>query len=214
MHSVWDSFLIAKAIRNTPPKYNHRLPDDRIEHSLRGAIYDPYVRQIMAEGVLKEWADDIPSWLQCPARNQLFEDKYFGWQQVFRNWFKGAGVRLSDDESDPGARTDDEVLCPYAWAKPTHALNCEIVWPEALDKSSYKEWLAAEVDEDNHNHDEDKDEDDIMGGRHPPHHEGPQLDTPEYAGAIAKRRLIEMLLAQAGVRLANTLNYLFANDGN
>lgn len=209
--------MIAKAIRNTPAKYNHPLPDDRVEHSLRGAIYDPYVRQIMAEGVLKEWADDIPTWLQCPARNQpSFENKYYGWQQVFTNLLKGVGVRLRDDDSDPGAATDDEVLCPYAWAKPTHALNCKIVWPKVLDKSSYKEWLAAPVDDDSHNHDEDEDEDDteIMGRRPPPHHEGPQLDTPEYAGAIAKQRLVEKLLAQAGVRLANTLNNLFANDGN
>ncbi|KAF8736122.1 hypothetical protein AX14_000845 [Amanita brunnescens Koide BX004] len=198
LHSVWDTFLISKALRHTPRKYNHPLPDKRIEYSLRGAIYDPYVRQIMVEGVLRDWADEIPAWLQCPPRNEL----QFGnrWQQVLSTWLR---------TSDPGARTDDETLCPYAWAKPIHALNCDIVWPKALDDESYKGWLAASVDNDV----DDDDDAEAMGGKRKPHRDdGLQLDTPEYAGEIEKRRLIEKLLAQAGVRLANTLNYLFADD--
>jgi hypothetical protein len=204
LHSVWDTFLISKALRHTPRKYNHPLPDKRIEYSLRGAIYDPYVRQIMVEGVLRDWADEIPAWLQCPPRNEL----QFGnrWQQVLSTWLR---------TSDPGARTDDETLCPYAWAKPIHALNCDIVWPKALDDESYKGWLAASVDNDVDDDDDYDDDDDAeaMGGKRKPHRDdGLQLDTPEYAGEIEKRRLIEKLLAQAGVRLANTLNYLFADD--
>ncbi|KAK2459617.1 hypothetical protein APHAL10511_008372 [Amanita phalloides] len=175
LHSVWDSKLIAKAIRSTPRKYNHPLPDERIEYSLRGAIYDPYVRQIMTEGVLHDWARDIPDWLECPARQQSSGDK-------------SGEQRVLSDEGDPGANTDDDVLCPYSWAKPIHALNCDIIWPKELDEVS-------------------------LGGRHRhPHHEGPELDTPEYAGVIAREKLIERLLAQAGVRLAHTLNLLFAEE--
>jgi hypothetical protein len=40
-----------------------------------------------------------------------------------------------------------------------------------------------------------------------------ELDTPEYAGAIEQRMLLEKLLAQGGIRLAGLLNYLFADQG-
>ena len=39
-----------------------------------------------------------------------------------------------------------------------------------------------------------------------------ELDTPTYAGVIAEKKLVERLLAQGGVRLANALNSLFAVD--
>ena len=159
----------------------------------------------MVEGVLNDWVDEIPSWLQCPARDELQSGN--GWQHVLSTWLRSP---------DPGARTDDDTLCPYAWAKPIQALNCDIVWPKALDEESNDGWFAASLDD--HDHiDLDDDNNDYVeatrGGRRKPHpDEGPQLDTPEYAGEIAKRRLVERLLAQAGVRLANTLNYLFADD--
>lgn len=156
----------------------------------------------MVEGLLKDWADEIPSWLQCPPRDELQSGN--GWQQVLSTWLR---------PSDPDTHTDDDTLCPYAWAKPIHALNCDIVWPKALDKEPNSGWFAASLDEDI-GLDDDDDVEATGGGRRKPHpDDGPQLDTPEYAGEIAKRRLVEKLLAQAGVRLANTLNYLFA-DGN
>ena len=149
----------------------------------------------MVEGVLNDWADEIPSWLQCPARDELQSES--GWQQVLSTWLRS---------SDPGTRTDDDTLCPYAWAKPIHALNCDIVWPKALEgEESNNGLFATSLD--------DLDVEATRGGRRKPHpDDGPQLDTPEYAGEIAKRRLVEKLLAQAGIRLANTLNYLFADD--
>ena len=39
-----------------------------------------------------------------------------------------------------------------------------------------------------------------------------ELDTPEYAGVIEKRMLLEKVLAQGGIRLAGVLNYLFADQ--
>jgi hypothetical protein len=38
----------------------------------------------------------------------------------------------------------------------------------------------------------------------------PQLDTPEYAGIIEEKWIVEKLLAQAGVRLAGILNRIFS----
>ncbi|KAG6838327.1 hypothetical protein H0H87_003370, partial [Tephrocybe sp. NHM501043] len=67
LHSVWDGLLIAKAIRETPQNYTHPLPSQQIEFSLRGTIYDSYVRRIMWEGILSQWASEIPAWLSCPA---------------------------------------------------------------------------------------------------------------------------------------------------
>lgn len=69
-------------------------------------------------------------------------------------------------------------MCPYFWAKPIHALNCEIVWPPALDSDD---------------------------------HEPIELDTPEYAGRIAKEMLVERLLAMAGIRTAAVLNTIFGD---
>ncbi|KAJ7028539.1 hypothetical protein C8F04DRAFT_62519 [Mycena alexandri] len=47
LHSLWDGLLIAKALRSVPPQYTRPLPYPQIEWSLRGAIYDPYIRMIM-----------------------------------------------------------------------------------------------------------------------------------------------------------------------
>jgi hypothetical protein len=38
----------------------------QIESSLLGAIFDPYVRWIVWEGIRQWWHSDLPSWLSCP----------------------------------------------------------------------------------------------------------------------------------------------------
>ena len=84
---------------------------------------------------------------------------------------------------------DGDVVCPYSWSQPLAALNCDIIWPKQL---TLKE-----------------------SGGNESNLETAQLelDTPEYAGVIEKRMLLEKLLAQGGVRLAGVLNYLFADQG-
>ena len=83
---------------------------------------------------------------------------------------------------------DGDVVCPYYWSRPLSFLNCDIVWPKemALMESWGNESSLELI----------------------------QLDTPEYAGVIEKRMLLEELLAQGGVRLAGVLNYLFADQGS
>jgi hypothetical protein len=39
-----------------------------------------------------------------------------------------------------------------------------------------------------------------------------ELDTPEYAGTIERKLIIEKLLAQGGLRLAGILNYVFGQE--
>ena len=82
---------------------------------------------------------------------------------------------------------DGDVVCPHFWSQPLNALNCDIVWPKQLDINS--------------------------GGNASMEADSLELDTPEYAGVVEQRMLLEKLLAQGGIRLAGILNYLFANDG-
>ena len=49
---------------------------------------------------------------------------------------------------------------------------------------------------------------DLLGGR--PSHPYLELDIPEYGGKITREWVAEKLFAMAGIRLAATLNYLFA----
>jgi hypothetical protein len=242
LHSVWDGQLIAKAIRTTPQKYLHPLPYPHIEHVLRGAIYDSYIRRIMAEGLLGAWKEDFKSWLQCPKRappGSLL-------QKVMTYWSGGAA---SNKRVDPGEEFDDEHICPFYWAEPTHELNCEFIWPAAIDETPYNDHSRRSLDSrahshhhahehDHHAHSHSSVEDEIAqlaepwelnedgfytaGGRPPrhrpstppppPHHRYLELDTPEYAGVVAKRMIIEKLLAQAGIRLAGILNMIFAEE--
>ena len=52
LHSLWDGLLIAQRIRTLPRNYTVPLPFPQIEYNLRGAIYDPYVRRVMWEGIM------------------------------------------------------------------------------------------------------------------------------------------------------------------
>ncbi|KAJ7587048.1 phospholipase C/P1 nuclease domain-containing protein [Mycena floridula] len=176
LHSLWDSLLISKSLRTIPYNYTRRIPVPLVEYNLRNTIYDPYVRRIMWEGILGKWRDEIPSWLSCPkpTTDQTTDSMLsYLWGPIWR-FFRST------------SSTDDEILCPYAWAQPIHALNCEIVWPKALDEPPYSHGQLAA---------------------------GPylELDTPEYAGVIHDEWIIEKLMAQAGIRLAGTLNWLFAD---
>ncbi|KAJ7782486.1 phospholipase C/P1 nuclease [Mycena maculata] len=214
LHSLWDGLLIAKALRSVPQKYSRPLPSPKIEYALRGTIYDSYVRMIMWEGVLGKWQTQIPEWLECPAPRSRSLSLSFPlsfssfWQQALFLWDRVMGVM--DD-------TDDDLICPYHWAQPIHALNCEIVWPKALDEPPYNNSRLDGASP--HSHQDcaspavelaqfDKAGHYVGGAKGGPYLE---LDTPEYSGAISRQWIVEKLLAQAGIRLAGVLNYLFAD---
>jgi len=217
LHSLWDGLLIAKALRSVPRKYSHPLPSPKIEYALRGTIYDSYVRMIMWEGVLGKWENEIPNWLTCPAdtRSRSFSLAFptsFAafWEQTLLIWDRLTGSTMD---------TDDDLICPYYWAQPIHALNCEIVWPKALDEPPYNNHTrVADVAGSSHHHEcvspaNELAQVDSAGRLVAGPVGGPylELDTPEYSGVISKKWIIEKLLAQAGIRLAGVLNYLFAD---
>ena len=173
LHSVWDSRLISNGILDTPHNYTRPLPSPQIEAALRGAIYDPYIRSILWEGLIHAWKDDLEEWISCPtldAQGALSTGDQLPLGSSVAT--KGHDVR----------RWDDEFVCPYHWAKPTAALNCNITFPPALD------WPPNSTDP----------------------HPAIELDTPQYAGKIRKRRIVEKQLAMGGIRTAAVLNGLFA----
>ena len=103
-----------------------------MEHALRGTIYDSYIRRIMWEGVFQKWSDQVPKWFSCPETTPAAAGEMGMWQQIVMSWKRLAGGRQGV-EIGP----DTDVVCPYHWAKPIHALNCDIVWPKELDEPPY-----------------------------------------------------------------------------
>lgn len=211
LHSLWDSLLIAKAIREVPRNYSRHLPYKQVESSLRGTIYDSYVRRIMWEGILDQWKDEVSDWISCPATTESSPSTPRGsfWQQVLSimNTFMSGG--------DVARDTDDDTLCPYHWARPIQELNCELVWPRALDEPPYKQVIGVEssdleslIDHIEEEISFDDADEYYVDGQKKIYLE---LDTPEYAGVISKTMLVEKLLAQAGIRLAAVINWLFAD---
>ena len=137
--------------------------------------------------------------------------------QVLGQWWHTTG----DEE-----RWDSDWLCPYAWGREIHELNCAFpVWPAELDEhpSAPLFELAEEhgcscSDEAyaEHPFDAAAEHSDVhanASGTPRPHPELLELDTPRYAGRIRKQWLVERLLAMAGIRLAGILNALIAGDG-
>ncbi|TFK41665.1 phospholipase C/P1 nuclease domain-containing protein [Crucibulum laeve] len=219
LHSLWDGLLIAKAVRTVPRNYSLPLPYPQIEGALRGTIYDSYIRRIFWEGLLNEWVDEKDGWLACPTPKEVQQP-----QGALQQLMSLVGMNSARDVA---GETDDEFVCPYAWAQPIHKLNCEIVWPKELDEPPYTHMRIAEErerrsrlvdthDPHSHSHDEGltNSPDELLGA----HLAGPQpkyveLDTPAYSGVITKKKVVEKLLAQGGIRLAGVLNYLFADEG-
>lgn len=215
LHSVWDTSLIAKYLRTIPRNYTRPLPVPALESSFRGAIYDPYIRRIVWEGLgvgrgTGRWESEADSWLACPASSS---DS--GPQLVL-----AAPRRPPPRGSDgPPQTSDSGTLCPYAWGAPIHQLNCDVVWSAGLELSA-REDDDAHFPNRGHTHghhcgsgsaeDEVRAWEDVAGrGRGKGDY--PELDTPEYAGRIESEWIIEKLLAQGGVRLAGILNALFSS---
>ena len=124
------------------------------------------IRKVLVDGIGQAWAEETDSWIKCPPTSGGSSD-----QTVFQSQW-----RASD--------TDDDTVCPWAWASPIHQLNCDFVWPKKLDEPPYDE------------------------------PQGPllELDTDDYAGRITQGWVVEKLLAQAGLRLASILNTIFASS--
>lgn len=163
---LWDTALLTKSIREIH-NYSRPLPSKQVESALTGAIYDPYVRWVVWEGIRQWWKDDLESWLACDSPNSSTASSSSGSQAVFSSRLP---VR---------AQTAlDRVVCPLTWAPSVHDFCCSHVFPPKYDLNA------------------------------PPQ----ELNTPDYYGKVQKDKVVESLLAKGGIRLAATLNTLFADD--
>lgn len=213
LHSLWDGLLIAKRLRTIPSNYTRPLSLPAVENHLRGTIYDPYIRRVIWEGIMGKYEDEIDSWLACPAQPtvqplQAHWEQWLSWTFGSRigSWIVGS--RLTGG----GLNTDDETLCPYHWATPIHALNCQIVFPKALDEPPYGHVSFSGIDDHACNSSDKPLE--VHWTSKPRKNPYLELDTPEYAGAIENGWIVEKLMSQGGIRLAAILNWLFADVEN
>lgn len=205
LHSIWDNRLLAQTLRTLPYNYTRPLPLPAVEYNLRGAIYDPYIRRIVWQGLRGIWSPKLESWLDCPS-----------------------GFSKDSD-------ADTDVICPFAWASHIHPLNCEFIWPKQLDEPPYsdsaysKSWFdpikslwsasgghydtvtpeesVAELDTGSQVIFKDSTLGENLSSKYL------ELDTPAYSGYIGQHWVVEELLAKGGIRLAGILNYLYAKDG-
>ncbi|KDQ59977.1 hypothetical protein JAAARDRAFT_67657 [Jaapia argillacea MUCL 33604] len=200
LHSLWDSLLLSQRLRTLPRNYTHPIPLPSVERNLRGAIYDPYIRRVFWEGLREggKWFDEVNDWLTCPevpmepSAPAAQSKSYDGGRSI--GWFGSVSsltqsivaiIGLQPRTGTTMDPTDDTTICPYAWAKPIHQLNCDLVWPSELNLTS--------------------------NAPRPRHPDYPELDIPEYAGRIKDEWVLERLMAMGGVRLAGVLNWLFAD---
>ena len=213
LHSLWDGLLIAQSLRTIPSNYTRHFPHGStsvdVEYHLRDTIYDPYVRRVLWEGmgvgsVPGRFETDALDWLSCPAKAQTPANS-----GIWGTLQTALGMRVTLDEE----RWDDDVLCPFAWSKTLHRLNCELpVWPAELDAPPYNETRVTRAEGHDHDH-EDEPLDNFLSRPRTPHPDLLELDTPQYAGKIRKEWIVERLMATAGIRLAGILNGLFM-DGD
>ncbi|KAJ2926795.1 hypothetical protein H1R20_g10312, partial [Candolleomyces eurysporus] len=211
LHSVWDTGLLTRLIRTVPPQYNRPLPDrgdlpipsQQIELALRRAIYDPFIRRVMWEGVESKWINDIDAWLSCPAvpttpaPEAQSESVFSVVSRAFSNPLALPGTFVNIVSSalreNVDILPDGPLVCPYAWSAPLHKLNCEYIWPPVFNVDAT----------------EPEDEEENLGrtcNRYP------ILDTRDYLAALDNDLVLEKLVAQGGLRLAGVLNWLFATE--
>ncbi|KAG8792209.1 hypothetical protein FRC16_011497 [Serendipita sp. 398] len=100
------------------------LKDGNPEDALKGAIYDPYIRSIVWEGLSQAWKDQVDEWYTCPSTSLT---------SSFANSDQVPLDRNTMTTETNVRRWDDDFVCPYHWAKPNSRLNCAITFPKELD---------------------------------------------------------------------------------
>ena len=200
----------------------------QIEDALPGAIFDPYVRWIVWEGIREWWREDLPTWLACPADGDPFPHSSImdippstpGYLKkgVFRSAFSAALSVLPAAISIPF-----QLKYPVPLSE-THGFASQLISKHpAVQNGTAK---SAEVHT----------QEGVVGPVVPacpfswskpihqlncdmvwPHEYTPgaaliELDTPKYIGRLDGDKVVEKLLAMAGIRLASVLNTILGDE--
>ncbi|KAL7421838.1 hypothetical protein Q5752_003609 [Cryptotrichosporon argae] len=214
LHSVWDSGLITKNIRELS-NYTTPVPSKQVESALLGAIFDPYVRFIVWEGIREWWRDSLAEWVSCPAAGDPYPHSSNTpalaptppsiWQETWDTlvgWLPVLGTLDIPYVPQSTAGFADKLLAYHpskvaageagehvVSAQAAHAElgfpACPYTWSLPLHEINCAlAWPAEYTGE-------------------PPLIE---LDTDAYVGRIGREKIVEKLLAMAGIRLAKVLN--------
>lgn len=186
-HASWDKAIPNKLLSLVPLNYSVPLPDHpattipssaTIEAALKDSPYGAFVRRMLWEGVNDRWEAEASSWLSCPAKPLSV------WEEVKEIAHGVISSFLAQPHYRRGGRIeilpDGPLVCPYAWATPTHKFACEFAWPDEFASNNPADWPLLE------------------------------LATPEYFGVLRDEMAVEKFLVQGGMRLAGILNWLFA----
>jgi len=94
---------------------------------ISGAIYDPYIRLLLWEGVRVWWRSSLPSWFACPhplSPSALSSPS----QQLLLS-----AVDLGSDDEVPLPLAT--TVCPQHWAEWTHTVTCGMTFPPNFDRT-------------------------------------------------------------------------------
>ncbi|WVW83859.1 hypothetical protein I302_105881 [Kwoniella bestiolae CBS 10118] len=218
LHSVWDGGIITKNIRELT-NYTSPLPNKQIESNLLGAIFDPYVRWIVWEGIREWWRSDLESWLECPAEGDPFPHSSHtsippSTPAIIKDYFRTASsIVLSLLPGSISALTEvsfpiptketegfeDQAIALHPTNLKLKGVNqttfpsCPYTWSKPIHALNCE--IAWPKEYKNNDHP-------LI-----------ELDTDKYLGEIGRQKVVEKLLAMAGLRLAKILNEAFADEG-
>jgi len=197
------------------------IPSKQIESQLLGAIFDPYVRFIIWEGIRTWWKPSLEQWLECPSGGDPYphssthpipaSSSYLG--DTFRS-ASGIVLSLLPHSVAEGIRGISPIPLDQYQGFSTKSLSST---PAALalnqsvtitgDKNPACPYTWAS---------------EIHGMNcefiWPKEYEGPghpliELDTDQYVGRIRRENTMERLLAMGGLRLAKIVNEILGDEG-
>jgi hypothetical protein len=195
---------------------NHttRLPNAEVEAQLPGAIFDPYVRFIVWEGIREWWRDEAEKWIACPAGGDPYPHSSLGSYAAPREKQRGAIV----ESAALLAAAAGEYLPDSVWTLVRPLLPLPASATEGFEQLMLANTpLRLAGEETTHpacpyTWSVETHQINCALAWPKEYHGTPiELDTPHYIGAIDAENLMERLLAQGGLRLAKILNVVLGD---
>ncbi|CUA74162.1 Endonuclease 1 [Rhizoctonia solani] len=114
------------------------------------------------------------------------------WASQVREWITCPPLAITGrvdqqtmgSDAPPFNDPTDLPVCPYPWAKASHQMLCDFIWRPDLEGVEDMKIVVDRI----------------------------QLNTPEYAGQVGERKIIEEQIAKGGLRLAVALNTILGSE--